>query len=152
MSLVRYDKWERFRVTLKENVVIPLVHEFYATLKDKEARRPHGVQWKLLMVREETNMHRGIDPLKYEAMCEWPEDWDFFSLPSDGTLQKRRGSTRGERAIHVPNERMFQRHLKGKEHRHLEKNGARIEEQEAEVGKESTEEREEDEETNYFEE
>ncbi|MBA0694483.1 hypothetical protein Goari_004767 [Gossypium aridum] len=85
-------------------------------------------------------------------MCEWPEDWDFFSLPSDGTLQKRRGSTRGERAIHVPKERMFQRHLKGKENRHLEKKGARIEEQEAEVGKESTEEREEDEETNYFEE
>ncbi|MBA0810985.1 hypothetical protein Gohar_002925 [Gossypium harknessii] len=198
MSLVRYNRWERFHMTLKENVVIPLVHELYATLRDKETRRPHGVQWKLLMVRGKdvpftpkticefydapyygTNFLENIDLDKFEDINmksivkyltgnhgEWKLRPDIGLLINynqaimfpvakiwiDDTLQKRRGSTRGERAIHVPNERMFQRHLKGKENRHLEKKGTRIEAQEAEVGKESTEEREEDEETNYFEE
>lgn len=40
--LVHYHQWERFYVTLKENVIIPVVQEFYASFRDQESRRSYS--------------------------------------------------------------------------------------------------------------
>lgn len=50
-SLVQYHRWECFCTFPKENVVIPLVQEFYVTPREDETQRPHCVMWKKVIVR-----------------------------------------------------------------------------------------------------
>ncbi|MBA0843972.1 hypothetical protein Goarm_001109 [Gossypium armourianum] len=76
--------------TPKETAFIPLIQEFYASLKDEETRRPHEKLWKIVTVKEKENMYWTMDPSKYEVVCQWPEGWDFLSPFRAGTLQKRR--------------------------------------------------------------
>ncbi|MBA0798047.1 hypothetical protein Gohar_008684 [Gossypium harknessii] len=49
-SIVQYHRWERFCLIPKENVVIPIVQEFYIALRDEETRRPHSVRWEMVTV------------------------------------------------------------------------------------------------------
>ncbi|MBA0710916.1 hypothetical protein Golax_010168 [Gossypium laxum] len=49
-SIVRYHRWEPFCLIPKENVVIPIVQEFYVPLRDEETRRPHSVRWEMVTV------------------------------------------------------------------------------------------------------
>ncbi|MBA0585656.1 hypothetical protein Gorai_016424 [Gossypium raimondii] len=49
-SIVRYHRWERFCLIPKENVVIPIVQEFYVALRDEETKRPHSVRWESVTV------------------------------------------------------------------------------------------------------
>ncbi|MBA0681881.1 hypothetical protein Goari_023653 [Gossypium aridum] len=49
-SIVWYHRWEPFCLIPKENVVIPIVQEFYVALRDEETRRPHSVRWEMVTV------------------------------------------------------------------------------------------------------
>ncbi|MBA0762924.1 hypothetical protein Gotri_012469, partial [Gossypium trilobum] len=49
--MVQYHCWEQFCVTSKENAIIPIVQEFYASFGDQEARRPYDEIWETVMVR-----------------------------------------------------------------------------------------------------
>ncbi|MBA0803468.1 hypothetical protein Gohar_013677, partial [Gossypium harknessii] len=54
-------------------------------------------------------MHRGMDPSKCEALCEWQEGRGFLSPSHDGTLQECRDSNRGKRAVHTPKKELNRR-------------------------------------------
>ncbi|MBA0838033.1 hypothetical protein Goarm_010131, partial [Gossypium armourianum] len=86
-TLKRYHRWEHFRTVPKENIVIPLVQEFYAALRDEETRRPFGVMWKMVTVQD---MHRAMDPSKYKALRLCLEVRDFLSPSCDDTLKECR--------------------------------------------------------------
>ncbi|MBA0761181.1 hypothetical protein Gotri_023862 [Gossypium trilobum] len=40
----------------KDSVVVPVVHEFYATLRDQESRNTEGHIWDIVLVRRK-NVH-----------------------------------------------------------------------------------------------
>ncbi|MBA0605427.1 hypothetical protein Godav_018008 [Gossypium davidsonii] len=71
-SLVRYHRWERFYVTSKKNVVIPLVQEFYDALRDEETGRPNSVRWNTIIVRVTTVCRREKVPMKENEEFMWP--------------------------------------------------------------------------------
>ncbi|MBA0791072.1 hypothetical protein Gohar_015672 [Gossypium harknessii] len=55
-TLVKYHRWERFCVTPKENTVIPVVQEFYASFRDQEMRKMQGEIWDTITVRGEEHV------------------------------------------------------------------------------------------------
>ncbi|MBA0733151.1 hypothetical protein Gogos_017190 [Gossypium gossypioides] len=48
--LVRYHRWERFWMIPKDIAVVPIVQEFYASLRDQEFRSTKGHIWETVHV------------------------------------------------------------------------------------------------------
>ncbi|MBA0786824.1 hypothetical protein Gotri_006836 [Gossypium trilobum] len=70
-------------MTSKEKEIIPVVQEFYTSLRDQEARRPYEAIWETILVR---GKEVPVTP-RYAEMYKWPEGWDLLSPPSDNTMQ-----------------------------------------------------------------
>ncbi|MBA0573508.1 hypothetical protein Golob_000780, partial [Gossypium lobatum] len=51
--LVGYHRWEHFWTIPKNNVVVPFVQEFYASLQYQEFRNAKSHMWELVPVRRE---------------------------------------------------------------------------------------------------
>ncbi|MBA0781903.1 hypothetical protein Gotri_002784 [Gossypium trilobum] len=51
LPLVRYYRQECFYVIPKDSVVVPVVQEFYASLKDQESRRLEGTTWETISIQ-----------------------------------------------------------------------------------------------------
>ncbi|MBA0618478.1 hypothetical protein Godav_027817, partial [Gossypium davidsonii] len=49
--LVQYRRWERFYIITKDFVVVLIVQEFYAFLRDQESRGTEGVTWETVPVQ-----------------------------------------------------------------------------------------------------
>ncbi|MBA0729387.1 hypothetical protein Golax_020570 [Gossypium laxum] len=57
-ALVRYHRWECFCVTEKENIIIPIVQEFYASFRDQESRRPFDNEiWENVTINGKKEIH-----------------------------------------------------------------------------------------------
>ncbi|MFQ6649944.1 hypothetical protein Gotur_023121 [Gossypium turneri] len=74
--LVGYHRWEHFRTIPKNNVVVPFVQEFYASLQDQEFRNAESHMWELAPVRrEEVQKYRsGTNiPTSFHQAIMFPE-------------------------------------------------------------------------------
>ncbi|KAK5771871.1 hypothetical protein PVK06_048125 [Gossypium arboreum] len=49
--LVRYHRWEHYWMFPKKNVVVPIVQDFYASLRDHKSRNTEGCMWDMVLVR-----------------------------------------------------------------------------------------------------
>ncbi|MBA0676527.1 hypothetical protein Goari_018002 [Gossypium aridum] len=58
---------ERFGITIKEPIVGPIVHEFYASFRDQESRGPYDAIWEIITVRGEEGRN-----LNKKMTCEYP--------------------------------------------------------------------------------
>ncbi|MBA0839369.1 hypothetical protein Goarm_005105 [Gossypium armourianum] len=58
--LIKYHRWELFRMIPKDNVVVPVVQEFYTSLRDQESRNTEGCMWDMASVSMTSTEH----PLK----------------------------------------------------------------------------------------
>ncbi|MBA0880967.1 hypothetical protein Goshw_011411, partial [Gossypium schwendimanii] len=48
--LVRYHRWEHLWTIPKDNVVVPIIKEFYASLQDQESRNIERHMWDMVLV------------------------------------------------------------------------------------------------------
>ncbi|MBA0694248.1 hypothetical protein Goari_004564 [Gossypium aridum] len=75
--LVRYHRWEHFCMIPKESAVVPIVQEFYESLRDQESKRTEG-SWETVLVRgkEEEEEHVNEEESNDEEIEE-SEEMDF---------------------------------------------------------------------------
>ncbi|KAK5842570.1 hypothetical protein PVK06_004943 [Gossypium arboreum] len=50
--LVRYHRREHFWTISKDNVVVPIIQKFYASLRDQKSRNTKGRIWDMVLVWE----------------------------------------------------------------------------------------------------
>ncbi|MBA0634120.1 hypothetical protein Godav_026069 [Gossypium davidsonii] len=74
-ALVWYHRLERFGITLKEPIVGPIEHEFYASFRDQESWGPYDAIWEIITVRGEEE-EEGNDDYKEEEEKEEDREQD----------------------------------------------------------------------------
>ncbi|KAK5845501.1 hypothetical protein PVK06_001691 [Gossypium arboreum] len=65
-ALVRYHRWGYFGKNLKEPIVVPIVHEFYASFRDQESSRPYDAICEIVIVRDMDNIENYLTKCRGE--------------------------------------------------------------------------------------
>ncbi|MBA0553934.1 hypothetical protein Golob_013073, partial [Gossypium lobatum] len=99
--LVRYHKWEHFLMIPKNNVVVPIIQEFYASLHDQESRNIEGRMWDMNDFIDEIDLEyfRDMDMDICKVVSQTNKDWNKRQQDMTTTLTLSQRLTQAQQDI-----------------------------------------------------